>query len=159
MLNSDLGKANIIILSILIPSSFPSFTQWPQGHRVQNNPLVTWGRLPWLPLLLTVCSPSLLPGGVVPEAGKALMLWKHCSTIKKHLYIINSIFSINPKHSPILFTVKKIYCTRAKTSTAWYTNCYPLFSAHGWRIASGPNNMPESQQKGRCGFFSSFRNL
>lgn len=44
---------------------------------------------------LSLCSPSLLPGGVVPEAGKSLMLWKSCSAIRKHLYITNTIFSIN----------------------------------------------------------------
>ena len=44
---------------------------------------------------------------------------------------------------------------------AWSTDCYPLFCAHQWRIASGPNNTSKSDhyQKGRHRFFFSFKNL
>lgn len=64
----------------------------------------------------SLCTPSLLPSGAVREAQAALMLCKHSSAIAE-TSIINTVFSTNPKHSPIITTVKKIDSIPAKTST------------------------------------------
>ena len=69
-----------------------------------------------------LCTTSLLTGGVVWEAEKALMLCKHFSAITKiSLYYRHCFFSTNPKHRPILVTMKKRNPIPAKTSTG--INC------------------------------------
>ena len=99
----------------LLPS-FPQFICWAWCHIAWKIPLVSWvSAVPAVSHPNFLCTPSLLAGGVVWEAEKALTLCKQCSGKTKHPCIINTVFSTSPKHSLILAAVKKVISIPAKT--------------------------------------------
>jgi len=62
--------------------------------------------------------PSPLTGRATGEAGKSLMLCKHCSQQLTHpCVVIETVLVTSPKHSTIQAAMKKINSVPAKTST------------------------------------------
>ena len=85
-----------------------------------NISLVSRGQLSWLCPLPPSCAPPA--HSLVGWCEKQKRLWLRASTTAqqslKHPHIINTVFSTNLKHSPILATMKKINSLPAKTSTS-----------------------------------------
>jgi len=93
------------------PIQLPQFIYWAWRHMVWNMPLASLDQLAWL---------YSLPdsAGTAREAEKSLTSNNHyLATTKKHQCIINIILILNPKHSTIPATRKKINCIPAKTRT------------------------------------------
>ena len=88
---------------------------------VWNIPLVSWGQLSQLCSLPVSCTPPAY--SLVGWGEKQKKPWLCVSTTQqqlKHPSVINTVFSTNEMHSPILVPMKKINSTPAKISTIIY---------------------------------------
>ena len=92
-----------------LPSSNLRFSCWAWRHMVWDIPLVIWGQLCCLCPLTTSYGPPAYVLAV--EGGKQKRPWLCVNTAQqelKHVCIMRTVFSTNPKHSPISVTTKKI---------------------------------------------------
>ena len=130
---------------LLLP---PALYCWTCHHRVWNILLVSWGRLSQLRPLPTSCAPPAY--SLAGQCEKKKRPWHCVRTAQqwlKHPCVINTVFSTNPKHSPIQATMKKINPIPAKTSTCVYT--FPSFQHHSLFCSA-------SQEKAyfKCSFYN-----
>ena len=96
----------------------PAFYCWAWCHMAWDMPLLSWGLLCWLcPLPASCAPPAPWPVG---WGEKQKRHWLCVSTAQqwlKYPWIINTVFSTYPKHSPILATMKKTNSIPAETCT------------------------------------------
>lgn len=89
----------------------------PALHAEHDSHSVGYPRGHWGSAVLAVppSSPLCTPAGVGWDAGQPLALCEHFSAVNHNSY--HTVSSTNPRHSPILLTVRKINSTPVKTST------------------------------------------
>lgn len=112
-----------------VPSPWPTTLQFncSAWHYMSwSIPLVSLGQLSWLctpQLQGCACLPAICASPASSLTGqyeKLKRLWLHVSTAEQHLKqqcVSNIIFLLNPKHSSIPASVKKINPMSAKTKT------------------------------------------
>ena len=93
---------------------FPQLIYWAWRHMVWNSPLASLGQLSWLCPLPASCA-----SGRAWNAKKSLASINITQQQLKHQCVINIILMLNPKHSTIPATKKKINSIPAKTSTPY----------------------------------------
>lgn len=112
-------KIHSALGSVLTDSHLESFLQsngwWKKDEDQSGSPVPAV-----FPLPVSCLPPNLL---CTPQAHLLAGQYKKqsrsrcCPAIKKHPWVINTIFSTNPKHGPVPATAKKISSTPAKPPT------------------------------------------
>lgn len=117
----------------LLPSTHSIYWVWCPV--VWSIHLVSEDQLSW------PCPPTEHPQPPHWCSKKGLDSVQSCSAITKHC-IINTFLSTNPKHSPVLVTVKKIKSTPAKSSTMGF---FSLLVLHNCRYFPSLIGVPPPQ--------------
>lgn len=95
---------------------FPQFTHWEWHYMVWDIPLASLGQLPWLcPLPASHAPPATSKAGHHEELKSS---WLSVSTAQhqgNHQCVVNIVSILNPKHSTVSATGKKITSIPSKT--------------------------------------------
>ena len=106
----------------------PQFMYWTWCHMARNIALASLGQLSWLCPLPTSCAP---PAFLLAGHEKLKNPWLGLNATGdnwKHQCVINILLILNPKHSTIPATRKKINSVLAETRTTIFS--YPWLVPH-----------------------------
>ena len=138
--NSYLGRQMHELWMSPLLSSSHSFYCWACSPILWNIPLGGWSQLSQpRPLPTSHAHPAHLLAGWCEQQKEP---WHPVSTAqqqRQHPCVINIVFSTNPKHCPILATLKKFNSITAKTSTYAYEN-----------LRETPASPRDPQPEGHC---------